>query len=91
MQTVTLATAELSAGLIFEQEPSQILDALLPLYLSCTLLRSLQVRALRGVVLSRHSRLQHHAHTGRDKQLLPADTCTGAYAAGVFTELAHAS
>ena len=40
---MTLATADLSAGLIFEQEPSQILDALLPLYLSSTLLRSLQV------------------------------------------------
>ena len=43
LQTVTMATADLSAGLIFEQEPSQILDALLPLYLSSTLLRSLQV------------------------------------------------
>ena len=45
LQTVTTATADLSAGLIFEQEPSQILDALLPLYLSSTLLRALQVRA----------------------------------------------
>ena len=45
-QTVTTATADLSAGLIFEQEPSQILDALLPLYLSSTLLRALQVPVL---------------------------------------------
>ena len=78
MQTVTLATAELSAGLIFEQEPSQILDALLPLYLSCTLLRSLQVRASCGVILFGHSRLQCHAHTSRAKQLLPTNTCTAA-------------
>ena len=35
--------ADLDAGLIFEQDPVQILDALLPLYLSATLLRSLQV------------------------------------------------
>ena len=59
MQTVTLATAELSAGLIFEQEPSQILDALLPLYLSCTLLRSLQVTS--GCV---PQALEHAVHCG---------------------------
>uniref|UniRef100_A0A061RBP2 F-ATPase gamma subunit n=1 Tax=Tetraselmis sp. GSL018 TaxID=582737 RepID=A0A061RBP2_9CHLO len=35
-------TGDLDASLIFEQEPAQILDALLPLYLNSQLLRSLQ-------------------------------------------------
>ena len=35
--------ADLDSGLIFEQDPVQIIDALLPLYLNSTLLRSLQV------------------------------------------------
>ncbi len=43
VETVTTPTAELDAGLIFEQDPVQIIDALLPLYLNSTLLRSLQV------------------------------------------------
>lgn len=34
--------AELDASLIFEQDPAQILDALLPLYMNSTVLRSLQ-------------------------------------------------
>ncbi len=34
----------LDAGLIFEQEPTQILDSLLPLYLNAAMLRALQVR-----------------------------------------------
>eukprot|EP00884_Botryococcus_braunii_P012516 jgi/Botrbrau1/21265/Bobra.39_2s0056.1 len=42
VETVTTPTAELDAGLIFEQDPVQIIDALLPLYLNSTLLRSLQ-------------------------------------------------
>mmetsp|Transcript_57470 Transcript_57470/g.125798 ORF Transcript_57470/g.125798 Transcript_57470/m.125798 type:complete len:128 (-) Transcript_57470:70-453(-) len=33
---------ELDASLIFEQEPEQVLDALLPLYLNSCLLRALQ-------------------------------------------------
>jgi len=37
-----VATGDLDASLIFEQEPAQILDALLPLYLNSQLLRSLQ-------------------------------------------------
>ncbi|KAJ9527481.1 hypothetical protein QJQ45_025803 [Haematococcus lacustris] len=37
-----IATDALDPSLIFEQEPSQILDALLPLYLNSCLLRSLQ-------------------------------------------------
>ena len=42
-EKVDANVADLDAGLIFEQDPVQILDALLPLYLSATLLRSLQV------------------------------------------------
>lgn len=33
---------DFDSGLIFEQEPNQIIDALLPLYLNSTLLRALQ-------------------------------------------------
>lgn len=44
VETVTTETDELDAGLIFEQDPVQIIDALLPLYLNSTLLRSLQVK-----------------------------------------------
>lgn len=39
---INVAPAELDSSLIFEQEPSQILDALLPLYMNSTVLRSLQ-------------------------------------------------
>ena len=35
-------TAEFDASLLFEQDPVQILDALLPLYLNSQVLRSLQ-------------------------------------------------
>lgn len=41
-ERVTTETAELDASLIFEQDPVAIVDALLPLYLNATLLRSLQ-------------------------------------------------
>lgn len=44
MKTVT---ADFDSGLIFEQDPVQIIDALLPLYLNATLLRALQVRVRR--------------------------------------------
>ena len=44
---VTTDTSDFDAGLIFEQDPVQIIDALLPLYLNCTLLRSLQARRAR--------------------------------------------
>ncbi len=44
-ETVTTDTSDFDAGLIFEQDPVQIIDALLPLYLNSTLLRSLQARA----------------------------------------------
>lgn len=42
-ERVTTDTSDFDAGLIFEQDPVQIIDALLPLYLNSTLLRSLQV------------------------------------------------
>ncbi|KAK9811127.1 hypothetical protein WJX73_004808 [Symbiochloris irregularis] len=41
-EKTSVAVGDLSNSLIFEQDPVQILDALLPLYLSGTLLRSLQ-------------------------------------------------
>lgn len=43
---VSADVADLDASLIFEQDPVQIIDALLPLYLNSTLLRSLQVMRL---------------------------------------------
>merc|ERR1719498_176612 len=39
---IDMNTTQLDSLLIFEQEPSQILDALLPLYMNSTVLRSLQ-------------------------------------------------
>lgn len=41
-ERVVTETAELDASLIFEQDPVQIVDALLPLYMNSSLLRSLQ-------------------------------------------------
>lgn len=41
-EKVVIETPELDPSLIFEQDPVQILDALLPLYMNSCLLRSLQ-------------------------------------------------
>eukprot|EP00891_Asterochloris_glomerata_P000086 jgi/Astpho2/86/Aster-04559 len=41
-EKVRTDTMDFDSGLIFEQEPNQIIDALLPLYLNSTLLRALQ-------------------------------------------------
>ena len=41
-EKVTTETSELDSSLIFEQDPVQIVDALLPLYMNSSLLRSLQ-------------------------------------------------
>ncbi|EFN55840.1 hypothetical protein CHLNCDRAFT_145385 [Chlorella variabilis] len=41
-EQVRTETADFDAGLIFEQDPVQIVDALLPLYMNASLLRSLQ-------------------------------------------------
>ncbi|GFR43134.1 hypothetical protein Agub_g4150 [Astrephomene gubernaculifera] len=41
-EKATISTETLDPSLIFEQEPAQILDALLPLYMNSCLLRSLQ-------------------------------------------------
>jgi F-type H+-transporting ATPase subunit gamma len=41
-EKVQTVTADFDSGLIFEQDPVQIIDALLPLYLNATLLRALQ-------------------------------------------------
>lgn len=53
---VRTETADLDAGLIFEQDPVQIVDALLPLYMNASLLRSLQV--------SKACRLPRQVHAG---------------------------
>lgn len=41
-ESTSVETEDLDAGLIFEQDPSQLLDALLPLYLNSVVLRALQ-------------------------------------------------
>ena len=41
-EKITTDTDDFDSSLIFEQEPTQIIDALLPLYLNATLLRALQ-------------------------------------------------
>jgi F-type H+-transporting ATPase subunit gamma len=41
-ETVTTETGDFSPGILFEQEPAQLLDALLPLYLNSVILRALQ-------------------------------------------------
>jgi len=41
-EKINMDPAQLEKSLIFEQEPSQIFDALLPLYMNSTVLRSLQ-------------------------------------------------
>merc|ERR1712146_778197 len=41
-EKINMDTSQFDSRLIFEQEPSQILDALLPLYLNSIVLRSLQ-------------------------------------------------
>ena len=43
LSQVDTNVGDMDAGLIFEQDPVQIIDALLPLYLNSTLLRALQV------------------------------------------------
>lgn len=55
-EKVTTDTSDFDAGLIFEQDPVQILDAILPLYLNSTLLRSLQVNSLLLQFLNRNLR-----------------------------------
>jgi F-type H+-transporting ATPase subunit gamma len=41
-EAVTTETSDFSPGILFEQEPAQLLDALLPLYLNSVILRALQ-------------------------------------------------
>ena len=43
-EKVTVETKAFDDTIIFEQEPAEILDALLPLYLNAIILRALQVR-----------------------------------------------
>lgn len=48
-ETVRTETPDFDANMIFEQDPVQILDALLPLYMNSQVLRALQVRCSRSI------------------------------------------
>ncbi|KAK9831491.1 hypothetical protein WJX81_001590 [Elliptochloris bilobata] len=61
----TTDTSDFDASLIFEQDPVQIIDALLPLYLNCTLLRSLQ-EALASELAARMNAMNNASDNARD-------------------------
>lgn len=58
IEKVTTETGELDSQLLFEQEPAQVLDALLPLYLNSVLLRALQ-EALASELAARMNAMQN--------------------------------
>lgn len=60
-----IATEELDPSLIFEQEPAQILDALLPLYMNSTLLRILQ-EALASELAARMNAMGNASDNSKD-------------------------
>ncbi|BDA48688.1 ATP synthase gamma chain, chloroplastic [Coccomyxa sp. Obi] len=64
-EKVTMDTSDFDAGLIFEQDPVQIIDALLPLYLNSTLLRSLQ-EALASELAARMNAMNSASDNARD-------------------------
>lgn len=64
-ETVTIETPELDPSLIFEQDPVQILDALLPLYMNSCLLRALQ-EALASELASRMNAMSNATDNARD-------------------------
>lgn len=64
-ETVTIETPELDPGLIFEQDPVQILDALLPLYMNSCLLRALQ-EALASELAARMNAMSNATDNARD-------------------------
>lgn len=61
----TIETEALEPTLIFEQEPAQILDALLPLYMNSCLLRSLQ-EALASELAARMNAMNNASDNARD-------------------------
>ena len=64
-ETVTIETPELDPSLIFEQDPVQILDALLPLYMNSCLLRALQ-EALASELAARMNAMSNATDNARD-------------------------
>jgi len=64
-ETVVIDTPELDPSLIFEQDPVQILDALLPLYMNSCLLRALQ-EALASELASRMNAMGNATDNARD-------------------------
>lgn len=69
--TTDTSGGEFDAGLLFEQDPVQIIDALLPLYLNSTLLRSLQ-EALASELAARMNAMNNASDNAADlgKKLL---------------------
>jgi F-type H+-transporting ATPase subunit gamma len=66
-ETRTIETPELDSNLIFEQDPVQILDALLPLYMNSCILRSLQ-EALASELAARMNAMNSATDNARDLQ-----------------------
>lgn len=64
-EKVTTETSELDTTLIFEQDPVQIVDALLPLYMNATLLRSLQ-EALASELASRMNAMSNASDNAKE-------------------------
>ena len=66
-EIVKTETSELDAGLIFEQDPVQIVDALLPLYMNSSLLRSLQ-EALASELAARMNAMNNASDNAKELQ-----------------------
>jgi len=64
-ERVTTETADLDSSLIFEQDPVQIVDALLPLYMNATLLRSLQ-ESLASELAARMNAMSNASDNAKD-------------------------
>jgi len=64
-QKVKTVTADFDSSLIFEQDPVQIIDALLPLYLNATLLRALQ-ESLASELAARMNAMNSASDNARD-------------------------
>lgn len=70
----TIETEALDPSLIFEQEPSQILDALLPLYLNSCLLRSLQ-EALASELAARMNAMNNACDNAKELKKVGVSPC----------------
>ncbi|KAK9815728.1 hypothetical protein WJX72_008646 [[Myrmecia] bisecta] len=64
-EKVTTNTADFDNSLLFEQDPVAIIDALLPLYMNATLLRSLQ-EALASELAARMNAMNNASDNARD-------------------------